>query len=162
MSIKTPTLHILDTPPHVQKSMWEHEVDYASLERKVFNVSRQPKLNRGDLVEWSPTGKRGLWRITDVSAWRDAADMDSASFEEAFGATTSAMANEMSEEIDDQILEEMGVKVIRREVGRGKVRLEWFSGWGGYANDRAPVQVKIEEIRRLTEMEVVALAASDA
>ena len=162
-----PAIQILSTPASTQKSTWEHLFDsvnqaraFAMSERKVVEMSQQPKLRCGDLVEWSPMGVRGLWKVTDVSAWRDANDMGVVDFKSAYGKTTDAMANEMTDASDDQILADMGFKVTRHEVGRGKVRLEWFSGWDGYASDRMPVQVKIEEVRKLTAMEVLALASS--
>jgi hypothetical protein len=118
------------------------------------------RMRRGDLVEWAPTGERGLWRITDLDRWGDAADADYASFEKAFAATTEKMSGEMADEVDRQILEELGVKVTYRDVPEGKVRLEWFSGWRGYEGNALPVIVRIEEVRVLTEMEVIGLASA--
>lgn len=126
---------------------------------KVFEVMQQPKLRRRDLVVWNPTGSPGLWRVTDISTWRDPADMDYASMEVAMNATSDSMANEMANEVDDDILAQLGVKVVRRTIPRGKVRLEWEGGWSGYCDDRLPVVVKIEEVCLANEMEALAIAA---
>lgn len=157
MSGDKPQIRILSTPASVQKSMWEHELDrvrgladYSQIEQRILMVAEQSKLKRGDLVEWSPTGQRGLWIVTDVHRYHDAAMMTPAQVKEVLH---DALAE------GGETLVWGGRKVIQRDVPRGKVRLEWWSGWGGYANDRRPVVVKIEEVQKLNAMETIALAA---
>ena len=111
----------------------------AVLTGKTFVVERQRTLQVDDLVVWDPTGQPGLWRITHLNYWdkRDGEGMDA-----MIGEATS------------------GHWLDRHDIPRGKVRLEWEGGWGGYCGRRMPVVVKLSEIRLANEMEALGIAAS--
>ena len=71
MSHSKPAIQMLpmptDTPYQRQLDRIRRLRYQSSLTGKTFMVSRQEPLRRGDLVIWAPTGKTGLWRITDIS-----------------------------------------------------------------------------------------------
>lgn len=168
MSHNQPEIQIL--PPSGPVGSWAKELDrirdlqkQSKLTGKVFEVSRQEKLNRGDLVVWAPAGQPGLWRVTDVSRWQDPGEVDYKSMEKAVAAASNRMADEMADEVDDNIiatlLAEQGITARNIDVPRGKVRLEWEGGWGGWANDRLPVMVPIKDVRLANEMEALGIAA---
>lgn len=163
-------IQILPTPPSAFQSDYAQELakirnlqKQSKLSGKVFEVSRQENLNRGDLVVWAPAGTPGLWRVTDVSRWRDPGEVDYKSMEEAIAGASDRMAGEMADEVDDNIiatlLAEQGTRVTRVDVPKGKVRLEWEGGWEGWAGDRLPVVVKIKDVRLANEMEALGIAA---
>ena len=158
MDHSKPTIQMLPMP---MNTPWQQELDkirnlsqQSTLNGKVFTVSRQQQIKPGDLVVWGPTGAPGLWFVTDVHHPYKGigADADYRSIERS-------LAN-LSPEA--QAVYEMKYKRKRKpnSVRSGNVRLEWFAGWAGYTNDGLPVAVKIEDVRRPNEMEVVALAAS--
>jgi len=164
-----PTLQTLPTPPSVQKSPWQHELDKIhdlsqqitlngkiyTAPRKIYMTTRQRPIKPGDLVIWGPAWLPGLWLVTDVHhAYKNInADVDYRSIERS-------LAN-LSPEA--QAVYETKYKRKRKpnSVRSGNVRLEWFAGWAGYTGDGLPVAVKIENVRLPNEMEVIALASVD-
>jgi hypothetical protein len=169
MSHSKPAIQILPTPSSVQKTIWESELDrihalsqQSALSGKAYVVARQQSLRVGDLVEWAPTGKQGLWTVTDVSPYSDPADMN---VEEAAASvyTSKYAVNQTNPcaELPLDPYERRGLLGRRcHDMPRGKVRLEWFSGWRGYEGNARPVIVKKSEVRKLNEMETLGLAAS--
>lgn len=155
MSHNKPAIQMLPMPTDTS---YQRELDKIRRHGKAYVVARQQTLRVGDLVEWAPAGERGLWRVTDLSRQSDAADMNLSQIEQAvydkkYGTNVNYGINPC-EEID--LRNSFGW----RDVPRGKVRLEWFSGWRGYEGKAHPVCVKIKDVRILTEMETLGLAAS--
>jgi len=151
-----PKVVVLDPPKGILSDPpWN-----SSLKDTSFKVTRRPKMKIGDLVEWAPIGIPSVWEVVNVDQWSDPADVGVVDFKTAFGAVTKKMAGEMADEVDRQILDEIGVKATLRPVPHGKVRLKWVSGWTGYQSRPYLVCVKIEDVRELTPLEVLAISAT--
>jgi len=117
---------------------------------KTFSVTRR-YLKVGELVEWSPTGKRGLWVVTNVNEVRDPSDLD-------YGTIERTLADPDLKAVYDKKYKR---RVKHVKLPEGKVRLEWFSGWRGYEGKARPVMVKLEELSEPNEMETLGLSALD-
>ena len=117
--------------------------EHAAVEERVIEMKRQQSFNPGDIVEWSPLATRGLWLVTHTSDYDDLGRVSTRHDRNTKGVVRSKY----------RVRHPTNIPV-------GKLRLKWFSGWGGYANDRMPVTVKSKEVRKLAEMEVIALASS--
>jgi hypothetical protein len=124
---------------------------------RTFTVTRV-ELRVGDLVEWAPTGKRGLWLVTDLDRWLDPGDVDYSVLEQS--VYDEKYRTNPCNEVTLETGEKTNLRVRRMNVPKGKIRLKWFSGWKGHEGKGHPVMVKIEEVTVLNEMETLGLAAS--
>lgn len=150
---------VLPETPYERRKRELRKARYDSaLSGRVFEVARQTKMRVGDLVEWAPTGKRGLWLVTDLDRWLDPADVDYSVLEKR--VYDEKYRTNPCNEVTLETGEKTNLRVRRMSVPKGKVRLKWFSGWKGYDGKGYPVMVQIEEVTVLNEMETLGLAAS--
>jgi len=148
-------------PQQRKPSEWERRlkemhdlVAKAKLGNTVIEVAEQDAVRVGKLVEWAPTGKRGLWRVTDLDRWLYPSEVPYKAMKTRIAKIDTAVDDGVT--VDGKRI----LKIRRASVPKGKVRLKWFSGWDGYEGAGHPVIVKIEDVRVLNEMEVLALAVS--
>jgi hypothetical protein len=161
MGHNTPAIQMLPSP---SASRWQRASEklrklseQSKLSGKTFTVSRQQQQERikaGDLVVWDPTGKPGLWLVTDINPDDG---FDYAAIERSIAANQNPCGEIALSEGAKTVLRQKYVR--HHEVSRGSLRLEWEGGWGGWANDRKPVIVKIHTVQLANEMEALGIAA---
>jgi hypothetical protein len=118
------------------------------------SMLRWQRIRRGDFVEWSPTGARGLWKVVEVAPARDAADMTP---EEVREALVEDRADELVVDIDREILRDLGMPVTEVEPPSRRIVIRHFAGWCG---DEVELEVPTKDVRTLTELEVLGLAGT--
>ena len=165
MGHSKPAIQILPSISGNPLPAWSKELDkirklsqQSKLMGKVFEVTQQEKLKRGDLVVWSGKGRSkgtpGLWRVTDINYPYEPGEVNYRTIE-----TSVATNQNPCGEIELSTGEKCKLRVRRVSVPQDKVRLEWEGGWGGYCNDQHPVIVKIAEVYLANEMEALGIAA---
>jgi len=158
MSHNKPEIQFLPGSPSPWKEAQDEIVGVFAKAKagKSYIMSEQGQLAPGDLVVWGPSGKVGLWVITDIHhPYKGVgADVDFRSIEKSLA--------DLSPEAQDVFEKKYKLPRKRHSVRQGYVRLEWFAGWNGYSGDGLPVSVKIKSVRRPNEMEALGIAASDA
>lgn len=108
----------------------------------------------GDLVSWAPVSKPGVWKVVEIPEPRTLIDADYAAIE-IKTAYSLGITNPCAE-----------VQLGRHERSMlrppaDEVVLEWIGGaCGPTSNIGTHVHAPLADVRKITEMEAIALAAS--
>jgi len=170
---ENPKITLLSTPANNEGSPWSkmlHETRQSALgselNGKVSEVMRQEKLRVGDLVDWSPTGVPGVWRIRGIDRQHDLADSNPESIKESIRrryAKPAKLPDDVEWRLEDIASigpppESLPIEIV--SAPRGKVALDWMGGWKGYEGRGLRVCVRIEDVRKLSPLEALAICAT--
>lgn len=124
---------------------------------------QQVTIRTGDLVAWKALTKEGLWRVVEGPRMSVLTEID-------YSAIEIRLAEEMYKFEREHPGFEMKTQNPCNEVALGRSRLrsydevvlEWVGGpCGPVSNLTGPVNAPLKDVRSVTEMEAIAIAASE-